>query len=193
MQRVRGGDASPPPLCLEGRSRRPPVSEDAASEVGDELRRRGVEAHDVEHPRIGRVGKSKWLRPAGLEPAASAHRRTALYGREKSLRQELNPHLGRTKGACLPLTLRRQSGDGRSRTDIFLVASEALVQLSYIPVVRTGGVEPPQHEATGLQPVELAVAQRPHGARGGRPGSNRRQRSSQPRVLPSTPRPPRSS
>jgi hypothetical protein len=25
----------------------------------------------------------------------------------KSLRQESNPHLGRTKGACLPLTLRR--------------------------------------------------------------------------------------
>ena len=58
------------------------------------------------------------------------------------------------------------SGDGRSRTDIFLVASEALVQLSYIPVperqVQTGGVEPPQLEATGLQPAELAVAQRPH-------------------------------
>jgi hypothetical protein len=28
--------------------------------------------------------------------------------------------------------------------------------------VRTGGVEPPQHEATGLQPAELTVAQRPH-------------------------------
>ena len=45
--------------------------------------------------------------------------------------------------------------------DIFLVASEALVRLSYIPLiereVRTGGVEPPQHEATGLQPAELAV------------------------------------
>src|SRR5262249_56212294 len=27
---------------------------------------------------------------------------------EQSLRQESNPHLGRTKGACLPLTLRRQ-------------------------------------------------------------------------------------
>ena len=51
--------------------------------------------------------------------------------------------------------------------------------MSYIPMilkVRTGGVEPPQpwlHElrATGLQPAELAVAQRPHG--GGRPDSNR--------------------
>ena len=62
------------------------------------------------------------------------------------------------------------NGDGRSRTDIFLVASEALVQLSYIPVllngeVRTGGVEPPQPEATGLQPAELTDAQRPHESR----------------------------
>src|SRR5687767_11375903 len=30
--------------------------------------------------------------------------------------------------------------------------------------MRTGGVEPPQREATGLQPAELAVAQRPRGA-----------------------------
>ena len=30
----------------------------------------------------------------------------------KSLRQESNPHLGRTKGACLPLTLRRRAGGG---------------------------------------------------------------------------------
>ena len=67
----------------------------------------------------------------------------------------------------MPLTLRRRDGDGRTRTDIFLVASEALVQLSYIPPcrkdeVRTGGVEPPQREATGLQPAELTDAQRPH-------------------------------
>ena len=70
----------------------------------------------------------------------------------------------------MPLTLRRRDGDGRTRTDIFLVASEALVRLSYIPwagegEMRTGGVEPPQHEATGLQPAELADAQRPHGVR----------------------------
>ena len=55
--------------------------------------------------------------------------------------------------------------------------------------VRTGGVEPPQRAAAGLRPVELANARRPRG-RGGRPGSNRRQRGSQPRVLPTTPRPP---
>ena len=55
-------------------------------------------------PRSGTPG---WSRTSGL-----CRRRTALsplsYGRTKrSLRQELNPHLGRTKGACLPLTLRR--------------------------------------------------------------------------------------
>src|SRR5262245_57468059 len=46
-------------------------------------------------------------------------------------------------------------------------------RLSYIPErMRTGGVEPPQREATGLQPAELAVAQRPR-EEGGRPDSNR--------------------
>ena len=35
-------------------------------------------------------------------------------------------------------------------------------RLSYVPEsVRTGGVEPPQREATGLQPAELPNAQRP--------------------------------
>ena len=33
--------------------------------------------------------------------------------------------------------------------------------MSFIPKVRTGGVEPPQRGAAGLQPVELADAQRP--------------------------------
>ena len=40
------------------------------------------------------------------------------------------------------------------------------------PQVRTGGVEPPQCETTGLQPVELTHAQRPR-VKGGRPDSNR--------------------
>src|SRR5689334_24778304 len=39
-------------------------------------------------------------------------------------------------------------------------------------MVRTGGVEPPQRAATGLQPAELADAQRPR-ERGDRPDSNR--------------------
>ena len=35
--------------------------------------------------------------------------------------------------------------------------------LSWTSEVRTGGVEPPQHEAAGLQPVELTDALRPQG------------------------------
>jgi len=67
-------------------------------------------------------------------------------------------------------TTEAKGGDGRSRTDIFLVASEALVRLSYIPLIGrvevwTGGVEPPQPEATRLQRGELAYAQRPRGVR----------------------------
>jgi hypothetical protein len=58
--------------------------------------------------------------------------------------------------------------------------------LSYVPErVRTDGVEPPQREAPRLQRGELTLAQRPpEGNEGGRPGSNRRRRGSQPRVLP---------
>jgi hypothetical protein len=41
---------------IGGCPRHPPLSEGAAGEVGDELRRRGVEADDVEHPRVVRVG-----------------------------------------------------------------------------------------------------------------------------------------
>ena len=51
-----------PLLSVVARSRRPPPSESAASEVGDELRRRGVEANDVEHPRVGRVGDREAVR-----------------------------------------------------------------------------------------------------------------------------------
>ena len=82
--------------------------------------------------------------PAGVEPAP-------------------RPYKGRVLAVD---TTEAGSGDGRSRTDIFLGASEALVQLSYIPgKVRTGGVEPPQREATGLRPAELAGARRPHDVR----------------------------
>ena len=55
--------------------------------------------------------------------------------------------------------------------------------------VRTGGVEPPQREATGLQPAELADAQRPQ--EGGRPGSNRFREAHNLGCSPLTPRPPR--
>jgi hypothetical protein len=71
----------------------------------------------------------------------------------------------------LPLTLRRLDGDGRSRTDIFLVASEALVRLSYIPVqskrVQCGRVESNHHSTRrqGYSLLSSPFAPRPHGVR----------------------------
>jgi hypothetical protein len=52
--------------------------------------------------------------------------------------------------------------------------------------MRTDGVEPPQHEAPRLQRGELTgcSASAYMHSKGGRPGSNRRRRGSQPRVLP---------
>jgi hypothetical protein len=43
-----------------------------------------------------------------------------------------------------------------------LGASEVLCHQSFIPKVRTDGVEPPQPEAPRLQRGELTCAQRPH-------------------------------
>jgi hypothetical protein len=80
-----------------------------------------------------------------------------------SLRQESNPHFGRTKGACLPLTLRRRDGDAGSRTRSSSVQARCSFHMSFIPEeVRTGGFEPPRPGATGLQPGEFANTQRPH-------------------------------
>ena len=100
------------------------------------------------------------VRPAGIEPA-SCRRRAALSSSElrafvRSLRQESNPHLGRTKGACLPFTLRRLEWRRRESNPLLLGASEVLYQLSYIPEVRTDGVEPSQPGAPRLQRSELA-------------------------------------
>jgi hypothetical protein len=62
----------------------------------------------------------------------------------------------------LPFTLRRPDKWRRRESNpLLLGASEVLFRLSYIPQVRTDGVEPPQHEAPRLQRGELADAQRP--------------------------------
>ena len=88
------------------------------------------------------------------------------YVRARSLRQESNPHLGRTKGACLPLTLRRLDGDGGSRTRSSSLQARCSTTRASSPwlwtyVMRTDGVEPPQREAPRLQRGELTLAQRP--------------------------------
>jgi hypothetical protein len=49
--------------------------------------------------------------PPGFEPGPARLELAVLplhHGPRKSLRQESNPHFGRTKGACLPLTPRRR-------------------------------------------------------------------------------------
>ena len=191
---VRGGDASPPPLCLEGRARRPrfrerrersrrsaaaarcryrtarwPLRDDPVDGAGLP----GVEpgparlelavlpftpqAYAERTTRVERVspewrpgalpselrppsGTPGWNRTSGL-----CRRRTALsplsYGRMKEPPAGVEPAPRPYKGRVLAVdtTEARVSGDGRSRTDIFLVASEALVQLSYIPQVPERG------------------------------------------------------
>lgn len=122
-------------------------------------------------------------RSAELRAFVSLGGSRARAGMRESLRQESNPHFDRTKGVCLPLTLRRHRWRRRESNPLLLGASEAFFQKNLIPrrvLMRTGGVEPPKPEATGLQPAELAVAQRPHAGgpewKAGSAPRNRRQR-----------------
>ena len=68
-------------------------------------------------------------------PSRGSALSTELRAWGRSLRQDSNPHLGRTTGACLPLTLRRRRQRWRCRESnpILLGASEALSRLSFIP------------------------------------------------------------
>jgi hypothetical protein len=130
-----------------------------------------------------------WTRTSGL-----CRRRTALcplsYGRVKSLRQESNPHLGRTKGACLPLTLRRREVETAGLEPASSRCKRGALPVELRPQgVRTDGFEPPQPEATGLQPVELTNARRPQ--EGWPTGFEPAPRGSRPRDAPVTPQPPR--
>jgi hypothetical protein len=103
--------------------------------------------------------------PPGWRPGALP---SELHPRE-SLRQESNPHLGRTKGACYAVDTTEAKWRRRESNPHLLVASEALCHQSYIPrEVRTGRVERPQREAAGLQPVELTSTQRPQDRAAGR-------------------------
>ena len=78
------------------------------------------------------AARSRGRRPLEL-------RRVLAEAESEWRRPESNPHLPRCKRGAPPVELHPR--DGR--------------------VMRTGGVEPPQPEASGLQPAELAGAQRP--------------------------------
>jgi len=57
-----------------------PGSECDAGEVGDQLRRRGVEPDDVEHPRVGRVGDREPVRdhPDDHQPRVDTRRHAVV-------------------------------------------------------------------------------------------------------------------
>jgi hypothetical protein len=108
----------------------------------------------------------------------------------RSLRQESNPHLGRTKGVCLPLTLRRRNGDGGSRTRSSSLQARRPSTRASSPG-RCGRMDLNHHSArrrvySARSSPMLSVRRE-----GGRPDSNRYRRGSRPRVLAVTPRPPR--
>jgi hypothetical protein len=97
-------------------------------------------------------------------PSQSSALSTELRA-SKSLRQESNPHLGRTKGACLPLTLRRRKVETAGIEPAPCSVQATGAATARPQVMRTDGVEPPQPGASGLQPGELANAQRPRESR----------------------------
>jgi hypothetical protein len=85
--------------------------------------------------------------PAGIEPAPRPYKGRVLAvdtTEARWRRSDSNRHLPRCKRGARPVELHPQRWRGE---------------------VRTGGVEPPQHEAAGLQPAELTGAQRPRGTR----------------------------
>ena len=80
----------------------------------------------------------------------------------RSLRQESNPHLGRTKGACLPLTLRRLRWRRRESNPLLLVASEVLYRQSFVPSNRKWEAR----AAARSRPSRLAPTHAPTRGRG---------------------------
>ena len=127
-----------------------------------------------------------WSRTSGL-----CRGRAAIcplrYERSKreSPRQELNPHLGRTKGACLPLTLRRRRWRRQGSNLLLLGASEVLFPLSYVPRMQS---------ADGWSRTTTALRQRRYRPRSSamlsvrmwsdRPDSNRHRGDHDPGCLP---------
>jgi len=96
-------------------------------------------------------------------PSQGSARDPLSFGRSfrRSLRQELNPHFSRTKGACLPLTLRRRDrgrgihvGSGREATAFRdCPRSESVHQR--IPICAMNTVE-----TVGIEPTPCSVQAR---------------------------------
>jgi hypothetical protein len=99
-----------------------------------------------------RVSTLGWIRTSVLRPrkAVLGSAELRAYAVKQSLRQESNPHLIRTKGVCLPLTLRRHElhGDGGNRTHLLLGASERHSP-ERVPTVRSSGADGPPLDLDG--------------------------------------------
>ena len=113
------------------------------------------------------------VRPAGVEPAASAfarqRSRPLSYGRlceepPAGVEPAPRPYDGRVLAVD---TTEARSGDGGSRTRSSSVQARRPSPWASSPCELVSqecggvGVEPPQAEAAGLQPAELPAAQRP--------------------------------
>ena len=131
------------------------------------------------HPRESTLG---WSRTSG-----HCHRKAALcplsYER-RSPRQESNPHLGRTKGACLPLTLRRHrwrrwdSNPHRPR------CKRGARPVERRPRGRCGRVESNHHSARPLGYSQLSSPMLSVRMKGRPTGFEPVPRGSRPRMLP---------
>jgi hypothetical protein len=122
-------------------------------------------------PRSGTPG---WSRTSVL-----CRRRAALsalsYGRREEPPAGVEPALRPYKGRVLAVhTTEARRWRRRESNPLLLGASEVLFRLSYIPTVRTDGVEPSQPGAPRLQRGELARCSASARKWGDRPGSNRR-------------------
>ena len=72
-------------------------------------------------------------------PSQSSALSTELRAHERASGRSRTRTSAVRRARALPLTLRRRGGDGRTRTDIFLGASEALFRKSFIPGVSADG------------------------------------------------------
>ena len=88
-------------------------------------------ATSADTPGWTRIRRPPWLHAGNALPLS--------YGRRRSPRQESNPHLIRTKGACYPLTLRRLEVETAGfEPATSSVQARCSFQLSYIPTSANG-------------------------------------------------------
>ena len=121
----------------------PSSSEGAACEVGDELRRGGVEAADVEHPLVVRVGDREAVR----DPAD--HDQPRVDGPKAALPVDNRAVLARDD-----LVLEQATGlggaDDPDRTGLPRIGAPVLFRVSYVrEVVCPAGVEPAASAVAG--------------------------------------------